>query len=156
MDAKQKLIAMQAQGRLSAAWTFVLLNVVFRDIHELFRPGLLQEMMTGTVNGVRMTEETLLLAGVALEIPIAMVILSRILSYRVNRWANIIAATVSIPLFLASRPGDLDDIFFATIEVGTLALIVWYAWKWQPRRQHEAVPAPVSHHTDRPLNLPSR
>ena len=135
MDTNQELITMDMKAKLSAAWIFVLLNVIFRDIHELFRPGLLEEMMTGTVNGVQMTEETLLLAGIMLEIPIAMVILSRVLNYRVNRWANIIAGAMAIPLLLASRPGDLDDMFFATIEVVSLALIIRYAWKW---REQEA------------------
>jgi hypothetical protein len=133
VDTNQKLVTMDIEAKLSAAWIFVLLNVVFRDLHELFRPGLLAEMMTGTVNGVRMTEGTLLLAGIMLEIPIAMVILSRILNPRVNRWANIIAGTIAIPLLLAGRPRDLDDIFFATIEVVSLALIVWFAWKWRKR-----------------------
>jgi hypothetical protein len=82
---------------------------------------MLAEMMTGTVNGVRMTEQTLLLAGIVLEIPIAMVILSRVLSARVSRWANIAAAAIAIPLFLLGRPADLDDMFFTGIEVVTVA-----------------------------------
>ena len=80
MDANQALVTTNRKATLSAAWIFMLLNVIFRDLHELFRPGMLAEMMTGTVNGIGMTEQTLLLAGIALEIPIGMVILSRVLS----------------------------------------------------------------------------
>lgn len=51
---------------LSTLWVFVLLTVIFRDIHELFRQGFLEEIMSGEVNGVEMTETTLLIAGIAL------------------------------------------------------------------------------------------
>jgi hypothetical protein len=140
MDTNQKLISMDIKAKLSTSWIFVLLNVIFRDIHELFRPGLLEEMMTGTVNGVQITEGTLLVGGIMLEILIAMVILSRVLPYRVNRWANIIAGAIAIPLVIGIGPKDLDDLFFATIEVVALLLIIWYAWKWH-NRKHESNPS---------------
>lgn len=130
MDANQKLGAMDMKAKLSTVWIFVLLNVIFRDIHELFRPGFLEEMMTGMVNGVQMSEETLLVAGILLEIPIAMVILSRVLRYRFNRLANIIAAVLTIAFIISNRPNDLDDIWFLTVGVVALSLIIWYAWKW--------------------------
>jgi len=130
MDTNQRLITMDMKAKLSISWIFVLLNVIFRDIHELFRPGLLAEMMIGTVNGVQMTEGILLVAGIVLEIPIAMVLLSRVLPYRINRWANLIAGVIAIPLVIGIGPKDLDDMFFATIEVVSLTLLIWFAWKW--------------------------
>lgn len=75
-----------------------------------------------------------MLAAVLLEIPIAMVILSRVLSPRLNRWASIVAAVLAVPLILAGSPSDLDDMFFTGVEVVALALIIWYAWKW-PKRE---------------------
>ena len=131
MDTNQKLIALDMKTKLSTLWIFVLLNVIFRDIHELFRPGLLEEMMTGTVNGVQMTEGTLLLAGIMLELLIVMVILSRLLTYSVNRWANIIVGAIAIAFVIAvGGPKDLDDMFFAAVEVVSLALIIWLSWRW--------------------------
>lgn len=41
-----------------------------------------------------------------------MVLLSRVLAYRVNRPLNIIAAAATILTMIANRPGDLDDLFF--------------------------------------------
>ena len=130
MNTNEKLITMDMKAKLSTLWIFVLLNVIFRDIHELFRPGFLEEMMTGTVNGVQMTEGVLLLGGIMAEIPIAMVLLSRVLKYRVNRWANIIAGAITIAFIMANRPKDLDDMWFLAIGVVALSLIIWYAWKW--------------------------
>ena len=107
--------------------------MIFRDLHEFGRPGFLEEIMTGIVNGVQITEELMLLGGIMAEVPISMVLLSRVLKYRVNRWANIIAGAITIAMIINNGVKDLDDIFFATIEIVALTLIVWCAWKW--RRQ---------------------
>ncbi len=53
--------------------------------------------------------------------------------YRINILANIFASTVMIAFVINNGARDLDDVFFATIGVAALALIVWCAWKW--RRQ---------------------
>lgn len=131
LDIDQKLITMERKANLSTIWIFVLLNVLFRDIHELFRPGLLEEMLTGTVNGVQITEGVMLAAAISLEIPIAMVILSRVLEYRFNRWANIIAAVITISFYFTNGTNDLDDIWFAAVGILALLLLIWYAWKWK-------------------------
>ena len=131
MNTNKKTTGMDMKAKLSTLWIFILLNVIFADIHRLFKPGFLEEIMTGTVNGVQLTEGLLLVAGIMMEIPIVMVVLSRVLKYRVNRWANIIAAgPIGIAFIINSRPTAPDEIFFATIEVVAMSLIVWYAWKW--------------------------
>ncbi len=65
-----------------------------------------------------------------LEIPIAMVLLSRVLKYRANRWANIIAGALVIAVVIGNVSTDLDNIFFTTIVVVSSSVIVWSAWKW--------------------------
>jgi threonine/homoserine/homoserine lactone efflux protein len=69
-----------------------------------------------------------------MEIPIAMVLLSRVLKYKVNRWANIAAGAVMAivqisSLFLGTAPTP-SYIFFSVIEIAGLLFIVWSAWKW--------------------------
>ncbi|MDX1418021.1 MAG: DUF6326 family protein [Candidatus Promineifilaceae bacterium] len=119
---------------LSTFWIFVLLNVIFRDIHELFRPRYLQEIVTGTANGRVISDGQLLVAGIFLELTIVMVILSRVLSYRANRWANIIVGVLSVIFILTNGVNDLDDLFFAIVEVTALAVIVVLAWRWPERK----------------------
>jgi hypothetical protein len=121
---------------LSTAWIFVLLNVLFRDIHELFRAGMLEQMLSGTVNGVTVTDQDLLLAGVGLQIPLAMVLLPRLLPNRISRWANAAGAVVTIAAFLiptlvTSTP-DPDNLLFAAVEFVGLLFIIVYAWTWRP------------------------
>ena len=130
MISNHKPIGMDIKALLSTVWIFVLFNMIFRDLHEFGRPGFLEEIMTGIVNGVQITEGLMLLGGIMAEIPISMVLLSRVLKYRINRWANIIAGAITIVLVINNGARDLDDVFFATIEVLSLSLIVWCAWKW--------------------------
>ena len=124
-------VEIDKRALLSTLWIFVLLNIIFRDIHEFFRLGLLEEMMTGVVNGNQVTEQVMLIGAFMVEIPILMVLLSRILNYRINRWANIIIGAVTIALVIGMGQKDLDDIFFATVEVIALSAIIWLAAKWR-------------------------
>jgi hypothetical protein len=65
-----------------------------------------------------------------------MVVLSRVLKYGVNRWANIIigalhTVVVMLSLFVGGGTPALYYVFFATIEIACTALIVWHAWRWK-------------------------
>ena len=72
-----------------------------------------------------------LLAGaVLMETPIAMVLLSRLLRRKANRWANIMIGVINIVAVIAGGQPRPYYIVFATIEVLCMCLIVWTAWKW--------------------------
>lgn len=121
---------------LSTAWIFVLLNVIFRDLHELFRPGMLEEMLSGTVNGVTVTDQDVLLGGIMLQLPLAMVLLSRLLPDSASRWANLVAALATIAIVLVptlvTNTPDPDDWLFAAAELVGLLVIIASAWTWRP------------------------
>ena len=130
MNTNQKITATEDRKiRLSTLWVFVMFNMVFADIVGFMNPGTLQQIMTGGV-GFQITQEILLVFSILLEIPIAMIFLSRVLKYRANRLANIIAGVITILFVIGGGNTSLSYIFFATIEVVSMALIVWYAWKW--------------------------
>ena len=86
-------------------------------------------MITGDV-GFKITSEIMLLFSIIQEIPIAMIVLSRILKYRANRWANIIAGVITIVYVIGGGEPILSYYFFATMEVLCALLIIWYAWRW--------------------------
>jgi len=113
--------------RLSMLWVFAMFNYLYADVFTLMDPTILKEM--------QMTQAFLLGAAVLMETAIAMVLLSRILGYRANRWANIIVgmihtAAVIASLFVGGTTPALYYLFFATIEVASTVLIVWFAWTW--------------------------
>ena len=121
---------MDMKAKLSTLWIFVLFNIIFLEFHKLLQPGFIEEIITGFMGGVEMTQGVLLLGAIVLEIPIAMLLLSRLLTYEANRWANIIAGAITIMAVVGNVLTDLDNIFFTTIIVACLSLIIWYAWKW--------------------------
>ena len=131
MNLQKQAIAIETKAKLSALWLVFLLNIVFRDIHELVEPGFIEEIMTGTLNGNPIQEHMLLVGGVMIEVPIAMVFLSRLLPYSRNRWANIIAAATYIPIVIVSGTTDLDDTFHLIVEIIALSFVIWSAWRWR-------------------------
>jgi hypothetical protein len=121
--------------RLSVLWTFALLNYLYADVIALF-----------AIAGLRNSFEplpswALMGSAVLMEIPIAMILACRMLPFRANRLANIIAATVVTlingfltfvpPLVGWGRPPAFPEyLFFATIETVATSVIIWQAWTW--------------------------
>lgn len=131
MNVQKQMLTIETKAKLSSLWILFLLNIVFRDIHEFVEPGFIQEIMTGSLNGNPIQEHMLLLGGVMIEVPISMILLSRLLPYGSNRWANIIIAVLYIPLVIVSGTTDLDDTFHLIVEIAALSFIVSSAWQWR-------------------------
>ena len=118
------------QTLISTLWIFVLMNIIFRDLHEFGKSGFIEEIMTGTVNGIEITDELMLLGGFLAEIPILMVLLSRLLNDTANKWANIIAGIITLGVFATGIPSlDKDDAFHMVIETAAILWIFRIAWK---------------------------
>jgi len=74
--------------RLSLLWIFALLNYLYADVVALFA-------IAGTGNSFEpLPPWALMASAVLMEIPIAMIVASRLLSFKTNRLANIIAGTL--------------------------------------------------------------
>ena len=80
-------------------------------------------------------------SAVLMEIPIAMILLCRLLPFRANRLANIITGCVLTlvngfltfvpPLTGWGRPPAFAEyLFFATIKTVCTSVIIWQAWAW--------------------------
>lgn len=118
------------QDLLSTLWIFILLNMVFRDLHQLGKKGFLDEIMSGEVNGIVITDELMLVGGILAEIPILMVLLSKILNNNANKWTNILAGLITMVVFATAIPtSDMDDIFHMIIEVIAILWIFKVSWK---------------------------
>lgn len=128
---------------LSTLWIFVTLNYLYCDVLSLMSAEMLSALLTGEIAGINMNETTLLAAGVIMEIAIAMVLLSRVLKYKINRLTNMIAGSIKTLIMIGTLlmgGASLHYMFFATIEIATTLFIVWYAWTWvQPETHKEVV-----------------
>jgi hypothetical protein len=121
--------------RLSLLWIFALLNYLYADVIALF-----------AIVGSRTPFEplppwALMGSAVLMEIPIAMILASRLLPFRTNRLVNIIAGclltlingflTFVAPLLGWGKPPAFPEyLFFATIETVCTLAIIWRAWTW--------------------------
>ena len=109
--------------RLSALWIFYTLNILYADVETALDKSVV----------VNLSQSALFGAAILVETPIAMTLLSNVLKYRANRWANIIVGAINTAAvllsFLVGTP-TAYYIFFATIETLTSLYIIWYAWKW--------------------------
>jgi hypothetical protein len=127
MDTEKRIVVMEdMKVKLSILWIFVMFNMAFADIIGFINPGALEEIMTS----LDITQGFMLVAAVLVEIPIAMIVLSRVLKYKANRFANIIAGVITILWVVGGGNTSFSYIFFATVEVLCVLLIIWYAWKW--------------------------
>lgn len=117
---------------LSTLWIVVMLNMIFADIFSFMNTGFLQELMTtGRAEEIEITPVFLLIAALMTEIPIMMVFLSRVLTYRVNRLFNIVAAVITIAYVIGGGSTTLHYVFIATVEIVCMVFIIWYAGKWR-------------------------
>jgi Family of unknown function (DUF6326) len=122
--------------RLSVLWIFVLLNYLYADVVALFA-------IVGSQDPApHLTPWALLGSAVLMEIPIAMIVASRLLPLRANRLANLIAGAILtlinafLTFVLPLANGDwhehmfLPYMFFGTIETVCTLVIIWQAWTW--------------------------
>lgn len=126
---------------LSTLWIFVTLNYLYCDLIGLMNSNLLKQYLTGNVEGLVINETFLLYAGILMEIPMVMVLLSKVLAKKANCWANLIAASIKTLVMIATLfIGTVTTyyLFFAVIEIGTTIFIVVCVFQWM--KQREAVP----------------
>jgi hypothetical protein len=114
--------------RISTLWIVVMFSMVYADILSFITPGELQALWAGEA-GVQVTPGLLMGAAILVEIPIAMIFVSRVLKPRANRWANTVAALVTTAYVLGGGSLNLPHyVFFVTAEIACMALIVWSVW----------------------------
>ena len=64
----------------------------------------------------------------------AMILLSRLLKYKLNRWANIVVAiesTAFVAFTLIHGKVAPYYLFFSSIEIACTLFIIAYAWTWR-------------------------
>ncbi len=118
--------------KLAALWASLMFLIIYLDYFHLYMPGSLEDMLAGKVFVFEITQIFLLAALAMVGIPALMIFLSVALPAKVNRWTNIIIATINIPLLLYNLAGEawIHMVIGAIVEIILLFLIIWYALKW--------------------------
>lgn len=113
---------------LSALWLFILLNIIFRDIHQFALKSHLEMLLTGYYDGMLITDELMLLGGFLALVPISMVVLSLLLQPRWLRPVTAVAVVFTAGPAILSPPTDLDDVLHFSVAFLAMAAISWIAW----------------------------
>lgn len=125
-------IKINIKVQLAVLSTALMFLYIYVDYFHLYMLGSIGDIQAGKMFVFDITQVALL-AGLALvTIPALMIFLSVALTSKVNRWTNIIMATVYIPFTLFNLAGEawIHMVFGAIVEVVLLSLIIRYAWKW--------------------------
>jgi hypothetical protein len=115
------------ESKLSLLWIFVVCNMAYADILSLMDAT---SPIRKIMNGAYIPSGGLLAGAILMETAIIMIVSSRFLPFKINKWANIIVAVINIIAIVTGGHGTYY-LFFAAIEVLTILLIIWIAWKWK-------------------------
>jgi hypothetical protein len=133
-------IKVNVKLKLATLWASFMFLYIYVDYFHLYMPSTIKDILAGKVFVFNITYIFLLIAMIFVTIPTLMIFLSVTLSANLNRWTNIIVATVFIPYMLFNLAGEawLHMYFAAAVEAFLLCLIIHYAWKW-PRIETQKI-----------------
>jgi Family of unknown function (DUF6326) len=126
--------------KIAALWIAVLFLFAYGDILGFFQPGQIEEVITGEISGIEITQVFLFAASAYVAIASVMVFLSLVLKPTINRWINIVLPILYVVSVVASVIGESAYFYLLSfVEIALLVLIVRYAWTW-PRREGASDP----------------
>ena len=124
--------------KLSALWIAEMFCYLFAAVWDNYKPGVLEQLIAGEIDGIPITQEVLFGNAVMMVIPSVMVFMALILKDKVNRLVNIILSMfftgvilITYAYYYVSGVNTWAYSYvFAITEIMLYALIVWHVWKW--------------------------
>ena len=116
---------------LSTLWIVVMINMLKADILSLNIPGAAEEVARTSASAGASIPQLMLVGAIMGQLGIAMIILSRVLKYGINRWLNIIVGVITIAYIWGGMASYPHYVFIATVETICLLLIIGFAWTWR-------------------------
>lgn len=131
---------MSTQTKLSTLWVVVLFNMIYADIFSIII-ALVDKNTLQIPTDVKLM---MAIAAVVTNIPILMILLSRILPFKWNKLLNIISAFISVVYIIAGGSVEPHYFIIASFETGLLITIIVLAWRW--KRNEPAIVSTVMVH----------
>lgn len=124
---------------LSTLWIAAVFNFLYNDVFAVhflpvFRKEYYAAFLSGYTDSVKLTEQFVFAFAIIMETTIAMIVLSRIAGYRLNRTLNIVIPTLHALIVgstLRSASATPFYLFFAFVEMSLMVAIVVIAVKWR-------------------------
>ncbi|NTV37136.1 MAG: hypothetical protein HGA53_09295 [Anaerolineaceae bacterium] len=128
LGANKSIGEIDPRVKLSLLWIFVVLLMVYADIVSLLDPtSPIREVMAGAP----LPAGGLVAGAILMIISIVMVVLSWVLTYKVNRWVTILIGAFMI-FYIVNGGHGLYYVLFESVEIACILLIAWFSWKWKP------------------------
>lgn len=113
--------------KLSLMWIVIMINMLFNDIFSI-----MIEFVKGDAIAIPGDVYVVMAAAAVItNIPIFMILLSRVLKYKANRIANISAGIFTALYVIAGGSATPHYIIIGAIEVVLAIIIVVTAWRWK-------------------------
>lgn len=120
---------------ISKLWVLLSLNYILCDLLTMMEMEVIRGLFDGNIAGIPVTQGFLLFAGISLEIPFIMVVLSAVLPYKANRriniWVAILMTIYQSASFFVGSDITLHYMFFSVVEILGNIVILVLAVKWK-------------------------
>jgi len=117
--------------KISALWVVLLFLYAYGDLFGFFKPGQIQDVVSGEISGIEITDGFLFAVSVYVAIASVMIFLTLVLRPAAARWSNVLLAILYIATIVAAAIGESAYYWFlSVVEIAALALVVRYAWTW--------------------------
>ena len=129
-------VKVNVKTKLSALWIALMFCYTYADILGFYAPGNLEELLSGEIAGIQMTQGLLLGSAILMLVPSTMVFMSLVLKAKANRLVNIIVGIAYLGVlgstfFTGRNPAYY--LLFAIVKALLLVLVIWFAWMWPKR-----------------------
>ncbi len=127
--------------KLAVLWTALMFLYIYADYFRLMTPEKLEKMMKLQTPMGPTSPGLLVIFSVILIIPTLMIFLSILLKPQINKWLNIIIASlyagISVLIIVSGIDNEWQTFFvlFNFVEILVFAIIISQAWKW-PRTEN--------------------
>ncbi|WP_408895618.1 DUF6326 family protein [Nocardioides sp. R1-1] len=154
MSTRQPTAALQDQpmpvrAKLAAAWTSFMFLYAYVDILNFFTPGVVDDILDGRVFEFELSQTFSTTALALMAVPILMVVLSMALPAGASRLANLVVASLYVPVTAFNALGESWFYFYGlgiVLELVLLAFVVRCAWTWPVAAPTAgSAPAPAVH-----------
>jgi len=98
--------------KIATLWLFVLLCMLFRDVHETVNPNYFEQIKSQNTS-----DEILLASGVVLSFLVFMIPANFRFGRKARKHLNTIAVFIFLIGVTSMPPKDLDDYWFAIVEI---------------------------------------
>ena len=132
--------------KIAALWASMVFIFAYVDLFSLYRADVRADIEAGEMSAFTIGPGFLLGVTVYILVPSLMPFLSLVLSVRVARMANIVAAVLYAATILGSTIGESNYYYIlgSLTEAALLAGVVYYAWTWPKATDPDTAPADKS------------